>query len=76
MSWLVLFSDWRRMVGCAIILNIIFIMLTFSGLAKVAIFTTNVDAENQYLINRKCVCGALNCNFCQTRVIGRFYLCH
>jgi len=42
---------------------------TFSGLAKVAIFTTNVDAENQTLINHKCVCGALNRHFCQTRVI-------
>jgi len=44
--------------------------LTFSGLAKVAIFTTNVDAENQTLINHKCVCGALNRHFCQTRVSG------
>jgi NADPH-dependent 7-cyano-7-deazaguanine reductase QueF-like protein len=42
--------------------------LTFSGLAKVAIFTTNVDAENQTLINHKCFCGALNRHFCQTRV--------
>ena len=47
--------------------------LTFSGLAKVAIFTTNVDAENQTLINHKCVCGALNRHFCQTRVIGSFF---
>jgi hypothetical protein len=39
-------------------------------LAKVAIFTTNVDAENQTLINHKCVCGALNRHFCQTRVSG------
>lgn len=44
--------------------------LTVSGLAKVAIFTTNVDAENQTLINHKCVCGALNRHFCQTRVMG------
>jgi hypothetical protein len=44
--------------------------LTVSGLAKVAIFTTNVDAENQTLINHKCVCGALNRHFCQTRVIA------
>ena len=44
--------------------------ITFSGLAKVAIFTTNVDAENQTLINHKCVCGALNRHFCQTRVMG------
>ncbi len=43
--------------------------LTFCGLAKVAIFTTNVDAENQTLINHKCVCGALNRHFCQTAVL-------
>jgi hypothetical protein len=43
---------------------------TVSGLAKVAIFTTNVDAENQTLINHKCVCGALNRHFCQTRVMA------
>ncbi len=45
--------------------------LTVSGLAKVAIFTTNVDAENQTLINHKCVCGALNRHFCQTRVMRK-----
>jgi len=28
-----------------------------------AIFTTNVDAENQCLINHKCVCEALNRQF-------------
>jgi hypothetical protein len=28
-----------------------------------AIFTTNVDAENQCLINHKTVCGALNRQF-------------
>jgi hypothetical protein len=37
--------------------------LTAVGLAKVAIFTTNADAENQTLINHKCVCGALNRQF-------------
>ena len=37
-------------------------------LAKVAIFTTNVDAENQCLINYKTVCGAPNRHFCQTAV--------
>ena len=46
--------------------------ITVSGLAKVAIFTTNVDAENQALINHKCVCGALNRHFCQTRVMPSF----
>jgi hypothetical protein len=44
------------------------LVVTVSGLAKVAIFTTNVDVENQCLINHKCVCGALNRHFCQTRV--------
>jgi len=38
-------------------------------LAKVAIFTTNVDAENQCLINHKTVYGALNRHFCQTAVL-------
>jgi hypothetical protein len=42
-------------------------------LAKVAIFTTNVDAENQTLINHKSVCGALNRHFCQTRVIASVF---
>jgi hypothetical protein len=45
-------------------------LATVSGLAKVAIFTTNVDAENQTLINHKSVCGALKRHFCQTRVKG------
>ncbi len=53
---------------------ILLLLITFSGLAKVAIFTTNVDAENQTLINHKCVCGALNRHFCQTRVMrSAFY---
>ena len=43
-------------------------VVTVLGLAKVATFTTNVDAENQTLINHKCVCGALNRHFCQTPV--------
>ena len=42
--------------------------LSVSGLAKVAIFTTNIDPENQCLINHKCVCGELNRYFCQTCV--------
>ena len=50
--------------------------LTFWRLAKVAIFTTNVDAENQCLINHKCVCGALNRHFCQTPVMpSPFFHC-
>ncbi len=46
---------------------------TFWRLAKVAIFTTNVDAENQTLFNRKCVCGALNRHFCRTPVSGSLF---
>jgi hypothetical protein len=34
-------------------------VVKISGLAKV-IFTTNVDAENQTLINQKCDCEVLN----------------
>jgi hypothetical protein len=41
-----------------------------SGLAKVAIFTTNVDAEDQTLINHKCVCGALNRQFLVGAIIA------
>jgi len=50
------------------------LLITVTGLAKVAIITTNVDAENQILINHKCVCGALNRHFCQTRVSGSLLL--
>jgi len=37
--------------------------LTFCSYKKLAIFITNVDAENQRLINHKCVCGVLNRQF-------------
>ena len=47
--------------------------ITVWRLAKVAIFITNVDAENQTLINHKCVCGALNRHFCQTPVMPSFF---
>ncbi len=42
-------------------------------LAKVAIFTTNDDAENQSLINHKCVCGALNRHYRKPLVSGCFF---
>jgi len=35
-------------------------------------FTTNVDAENQFLVNYKCVCGALNRQFLVGAVGGIF----
>jgi hypothetical protein len=46
------------------------LVITARSLAKWRIFTTNVDAENQILINRKTVCGALYRHFCQTAVTG------
>jgi hypothetical protein len=60
----------RRLMKSLPMADVALLRLTVSGLAKVAIFTTNVDAENQTLINHKCVCGALNRHFCQARVIG------
>jgi hypothetical protein len=44
-------------------------------LAKVAIFTPNVDAENQCLINHKTVCGALNRYFCHHEVAAKLIPC-
>jgi hypothetical protein len=35
-----------------------------------AIITTNVDAENECLINHKCVCGVLNRQFLVGAVIA------
>ena len=55
-------------MNAADIPSVFFKPIPFCGLAKVAIFTTNVDAENKCLINHKCVCGALNRHFCQTAV--------
>jgi len=46
--------------------------ISFCGLAKVAIFTTHVDAENQCSINHTCVGGAMNRHFCQTAVNRSF----
>jgi hypothetical protein len=61
---------------CHFTVCLLSLQVTVSGLAKVAIFTTNVVAKNQCLINHKCVCGALNRHFCQTRVISRFFCPH
>ncbi|MFY9592377.1 MAG: hypothetical protein WAP54_10390, partial [Bacteroidales bacterium] len=63
-------SQWFTFQFIGVSVFFLHLAVTFSGLAKVAIFTTNVDAENQTLINHKCVCGALNRHFCQTRVSG------
>ena len=51
----------------------LFHSLTVCSYKKLAIFTTNVYAENQILINHKCVCGALNRQFLVGAVISRFY---
>jgi hypothetical protein len=45
------------------------LLITFCGLANVAIFTTNVDAKYECLINHKIVCGAMSRQFCQTAVV-------
>jgi len=39
------------------------LQVTFGSYKKLAIFTTNVEAENQTLINHKCICGALKRQF-------------
>ncbi len=43
-------------------------------LGEGGVFTTNVDAKNQTLINHKCVCGELNRHFCQTAVSSCYFL--
>jgi hypothetical protein len=43
------------------------------GLGEGGDFTTKFDAKAQILIN-KCFSGALNCQFCQTRVSSRIKL--
>ncbi len=43
-------------------------------LGEGSVFTTNVDAGNQCLVNHKCVCGALNRHFCQAGVSGSLFL--
>jgi len=47
--------------GCCV--GLIRLPITVCSYKKLAIFTTNVDAENQCLINHKCVCGVLNRQF-------------
>jgi len=55
---------------------VIFIYIVFKlahnvfGLGEVGDFTANIDAENQTLINHKCVCGALNRQFLVGAVMG------
>ena len=48
--------------------------ITVCSYKKLAIFTTNVDAENQTLITHKCVCGALHPPLRQTAVTSRYFL--
>jgi len=44
--------------------------ITFCGYKKLAIFTTNVDAENQTFVYHKTVCGVPNRQFLVGAVIG------
>ena len=41
----------------------------FCGFAKLAVFTTNVEAENRCLIKHKCMCVALNHQFVEGAVL-------
>jgi len=50
--------------------------ITFCSYKKLAIFTTNVDAENQTLIIHKCVCGALIRQFFVGAVSGSCFSRH
>ena len=53
----------------------VYVMFSASGfgLGKRGDFTTNVDAENQTLINHKCVCRALNRHFFVGVVSGSLF---
>jgi hypothetical protein len=46
--------------------------LMLRELTKLTILTTNEDTKNQTLINSNCVCGALNLQFCESRVFRYF----
>jgi hypothetical protein len=65
MSGFTVAGESTKLQVCTVVLRL---PVTVRGFAMVAIFTTNVDAENQTLINHKTVCGALNRHFCQTAV--------
>ena len=56
------------MFGCLVLKWLI----TVCSSKKLAIFTTNADAENQSLINHKCVCVALNRQFFVGAVMPSF----
>jgi hypothetical protein len=51
-------------------LTIMISLVTFCGLAKVAIFTTNVHTKHTLQIYEKLSYEALNRHFCQTAVSG------
>ena len=46
------------------------------GLRSWRVFSINVDAENQCLINDKTVCGALNRHFCHHEVAPQVNPCY
>ena len=47
-----------------IIFSMRLLLLTVCRLAKVTIFTINIDVQNQCLIYHKCACLALCCKLC------------
>ena len=61
------------LLSIVVIMLVVELLLMVSGLAKVVIFTTHVDEENQTLMNSKCFCGALNRRFYETRVLRSLF---
>jgi membrane-associated phospholipid phosphatase len=71
-----LFFSFRFFCFDILLQSVVFeLTLTFRSYKKLAIFTTNVDAENQTLINHKCVFGAMNRQFLVGAVTGCFAVC-
>ena len=61
------------LLSIVVIMLVVYLLPMVSGLAKVVIFTTHVDEENQTLMNSKCFCGALNRRFNETRVLRSLF---
>ena len=60
----------RRLMKSLPVADVALLRLTVSGLAKVAIFTTNVHTKNECLINHKTVFGTRNPAFWVGAVIA------
>ena len=61
-------NDFLRSI--VVIMLVVYLLLMFSGLAKVVIFTANVHSKHALQIYEKLSYEALNRHFCQTAVMG------